>query len=267
VNDSTGTGSRGHPDDVAHVATCRPCQERARTERADRDVDLDRVWIGVAASVWAEPSGPVERLAARLLGSPGLARALVTTPSLVLSWLLASVVVLAAGVVATASTDTPWVAVLAPALAGIGVAYAYGPGIDPAFELGRTMAISDRMVLLVRCLAVCGTDALLGLGASLLAGQALGLTVAWLLPMTAVAALALAAATLTRSANVGVAAALAAWAVVVLGGTVRTGRLSSAVELENDLFLTAAYGLATLICGALALGATSGRRMEGLKWQ
>ena len=72
-----------------------------------------------------------------MLRSPGLARALVTTPSLVLSWILASVVVLAAGVIATASTDTPWVALLAPALAGIGIAYAYGPGIDPAFELGE----------------------------------------------------------------------------------------------------------------------------------
>ena len=58
------------------------------------------------------------------------------------------------------------------------------------------MPVSDRMILLVRGLAVCGTEALLGLIASLVAGQALGLTVGWLVPMTAVSALALAAATL-----------------------------------------------------------------------
>jgi hypothetical protein len=255
-----------HPDDVVHVAACRECQVRAG--RTDLDVDLGRVWTGVAATVWAEPVGPVERLAGRLLRSPGLARALVTTPSLVLSWVVASAAVLAAGVLATHGTGTPWVALLAPALAGIGVAYAYGPGVDPAFELGRTMPVSDRMILLVRCLAVCGTDAGLGLVASLVAGQALGLTLGWLLPMTAVSALALAGATLARSANVGVVAALAGWAIVILGGAARAGNLralGAAVELEPGI-LVPAYGLATVLGLALALWATSGRRMEGVQW-
>jgi hypothetical protein len=229
------------------------------------DVDLDRVWTRVAGDVWARKPGHVERLAARLLGSSGLARALVTTPSLVLSWILASAVVLAAGVVATASTDTPWVALLAPALAGIGVAYAYGPGIDPTFELGRTMPVSDRMIMLVRFLAVCATDALLGLIASVVAGEALGLTVGWLLPLTAVSALALAAATLSRSANVGVAAALAGWAVVILGSARGLRDLGDAVD--NDLaMLVPVYSMVTLICLALAVWATSGRRMEGFRW-
>jgi hypothetical protein len=194
-----------------------------------------------------------------------LARALVTTPSLVLSWILASAVVLAAGVIATASTDTPWVALLAPALAGIGVAYAYGPGVDPAFELGRTMPVSDRMILLVRCVAVCATDALLGLVASLVAGEAFGLTIGWLLPLTAVSALALAGATLSRSANVGVGAALAGWAVVVLGSAGGFRNLGAAVDAKLEM-LVPVYGLATVACLVLALWATSGRRMEGFRW-
>src|SRR5262249_25288972 len=45
-----------------------------------RDVDLDRVWLGVAAQVWHRHPGPVERLAAPPLRPPGLAPALVTTP-------------------------------------------------------------------------------------------------------------------------------------------------------------------------------------------
>ena len=49
-------------------------------------VDLDRVWLGVAAEVWRRRPGWLERLAGRLLRSPGLARALVTTPSLLLGW-------------------------------------------------------------------------------------------------------------------------------------------------------------------------------------
>jgi hypothetical protein len=35
------------------------------------DVDLGRVWLGVAAQVWRREPGGIERLAGRLLGSPG----------------------------------------------------------------------------------------------------------------------------------------------------------------------------------------------------
>src|SRR6204780_5078782 len=122
------------------------------------DVDLDRVWIGVAAQVWRGQPGPGERTAGRLLRSPGLARALLATPSLLLPWLIASVAVLAVGAVATRATGQPLVALMAPAVAAAGIAYAYGPGIDPAWELSRSMAVSDRMVLLVRGLAGFGLD-------------------------------------------------------------------------------------------------------------
>ena len=170
------------------------------------DVDLDRVWIGVAAQVWRRQPGPVERTAGRLLRSPGLARALLTTPSLLLPWLIATVAVLAVGAVATRATGQPLVALLAPAVAAAGIAYAYGPGIDPAWELSRSMAVSDRMVLLVRALAVFAVNAVLGLAASSASGTAAAVTFGWLIPMTAVCALALAAATAVRSPNVGVAA-------------------------------------------------------------
>ena len=79
------------------------------------DVDLSRVWIGVAAQVWRRQPGRLERAAGRLLRSPGLARALLTTPSLLLPWLIASVVVLAAGAAATLGSGQPVTALLAPA--------------------------------------------------------------------------------------------------------------------------------------------------------
>ena len=59
------------------------------------------------------------------------------------------------------------------------------------------MAVSDRMVLLVRALAVFGLNAVLGLAASAASGAAAAVTFGWLVPMTAVCALALAAATLS----------------------------------------------------------------------
>jgi hypothetical protein len=220
---------------------------------APPDVDLDRVWVRVAAEVWRRQPAWPERLAGRLLRSPGLARALLTTPSLLLPWLIASVAVLAAGAVATLGTNQPFVALLAPAVAGAGIAYAYGPGIDPAWELSQSMAVSDRMVLLVRALAVFGIDAALGLAASAVSSGAASLTLGWLVPMTAVCALALAAATLSRSANVGVAAGLAGWAITVLGAKAALGPLDSAV---TDSALIVPYLVFAAGCALVAFYAT-----------
>jgi hypothetical protein len=217
------------------------------------DVDLDRVWTGVAAQVWRRDPGRVERLAGRLLRSPGLARALVATPSLLLAWIIATVVVLFAGAGATLATGTPYVALLAPAVAAAGIAYAYGPGIDPAWELSQSLAISDRMVLLVRALAVFALNAVLGLAASAVSGAAAALTFSWLVPMTAACALALAAATLAKSANVGVAAGLAGWAIMVLAGRATLGQWTAAV---TDSALVLPYLAVAAACVAIAWFAT-----------
>ena len=217
------------------------------------DVDLDRVWIGVAAGVWQRRPGRAERLASRLLRSPGLARALLTTPSLLLGWVLATVVVLLAGVVFTLSTGTPWVALLAPPIAGAGIAYAYGPGVDPAWDLSQSMAVSDRMVLLVRALAVFSLNAILGLAASAASGAVAAVTFTWLVPMTAVCALALAAATVSRSPNVGVLTGLAGWMITVLSGRVAAGQLAAAVT--STVLILPYLGVAAG-CAVIALYAT-----------
>ncbi len=219
------------------------------------DVDLDRVWISVAAQVWRRRPGVLERTAARLLRSPGLARALLTTPSLLLPWLIASAVVLAAGVAATLSSGQPLVALLAPAVAAAAIAYSYGPGVDPAWELACSMAVSDRLVLLARALVVFAVNAVLGLAASAVteSGAAAAVTVGWLIPMTAVCAFALAVATVARSASAGAAAGVAAWLIIVLSGRVASGRFSAAVT-DTVLFLP--YLAIGAACAAIVLYAT-----------
>ena len=225
------------------------------------DVDLGRVWISVAAQVWRRQPGWLERTASRLLRSPGLARALLTTPSLLLPWLLASVAVLAAGAAATTDSGQPLVALLAPAVAAAAIAYSYGPGIDPAWELACSMAVSDRMVLLVRALAVFAVNAVLGLAASAVSaasvisasGAAAAVTFGWLIPMTAVCAFALAVATVARSANAGAAAGVAAWLIIVLSGRVASGHFAAAVT-DTVLFLP--YLAIGAGCAAVALYAT-----------
>jgi hypothetical protein len=224
----------------------------AGPESAPRDVDLDQVWLGVAAHVWRRRPGWLERFAGWVLRSPALARALLTTPSLLLGWVIATVVVLAAGVAATIGTGHPYIALAAPAAAGAGIAYAYGPGIDPAWELSQSMAVSSRMVLLVRALAVFGLNATLGLAASAASGAVTAVTFGWLVPMTAVCALALAAATVSRSAYFGVAVGLSGWMITVLSGQA-AGRLTAVITSSS---LTLPYLAFAAACVAVALYAT-----------
>ena len=217
------------------------------------DVDLDRVWLGVAAQVWRRRPGPVERVTGRLLRSPGLGRALVTTPSLLFGWLIATVVILLAGIGFTLGTGRPWVALLAPAVAAAGIAYAYGPGIDQAWELSQSMAVSDRMVLLIRALAVFGLNAILGLAASAASGAAAAVTFGWLVPMTAACALALAVATATRSPNTGAAAGMSGWLIVILSAHAAGATFAAVI---TDSALIAPYLAFAACCGAVAWFAT-----------
>ncbi|WP_051367936.1 hypothetical protein [Hamadaea tsunoensis] len=221
------------------------------------DVDLDRVWVGVAAQVWRRRPHRIERLAAIVLRSPGLARALTTTPSLLPGSLIATALILAVGSLAARETGTPYAALLAPVAAAAGIAYSYGAGTDPAWELIRATAVSDRMILLVRALAVFAVNAVLGLLASLASGAATVLTFGWLLPMTAVCALALAAATLARSATAGLAVGTAAWLVDVASRRLAGGRLGAAV---SDAALSVPYLIVAVCCAAVVVYATRTER-------
>ena len=220
-------------------------------DRGPGDVDLDRVWLGVAEQVWRRRPGFAERWAGRALRSPGLARALVTTPSLLLGWVVAAAVVLAAGTLATRETGTPYVALCSPAIAAVGIAYAYGPGIDAAWELTRSMAVDDRTVLLARALAVFGLNAVFGVAASVASGVAVAVTFGWLVPMTAMCALALAVSTVARSAHAGAAAGLGGWVVTVLFG--------EAAAVTESVFLLPYVALAA-VCAVVVLSAARTRK-------
>jgi hypothetical protein len=145
------------------------------------------------------------------------------------------------------------VALFAPAVAAVGIAYAYGPGIDPAWELSQSMAVSDRMVLLARVLAVFALNAALGLAASAASGTAAAVTFGWLIPMTAMSALALAAAVITRSASAGAAAGLAAWAITVLSVHSASGQPTAAVASPA---LVLPYLVVAAACGTVVWFAT-----------
>jgi len=207
-------------------------------------IDLGRVWTGVAAQVWQRHPGRLERLTARLLRSPGLARALLTTPSLLLPWLISTAVVFSAGGLVSLAGGEPMVWMLAPGVAAVGIAYAYGPGVDPAWELACSMPVSERMVLLVRGVAVFAVNAFLGVTISAisylvtthgmhvaadLTAQTVAVTFAWLIPMTAISAFTLAVAVAARSASAGAMAGVIAWGLTVIATRVSTGDFTAAV--------------------------------------
>ena len=229
-------------------------------------VELDRVWVNVAAEVWRRSPGRLERSAARLLGSRGLARALVATPSLLLPWLISSVVVLGVGVAAEVGAGQPLVWLIAPVLAAVGMAYAYGPGVDPAWELSCSMPISDRLVLLTRAVAVFTVNAVLGLAASVVtlgtraSADAAPVTFGWLIPMAAVCALTLAVAVAARSASVGVGAGVAAWIILVLTRSSVSDQFTAAVT-DANLYLP--YLAVAACCATVVIIAT--RTQKGLQ--
>jgi hypothetical protein len=225
-------------------------------------VDLARVWTGVAAEVWRRHPRWPERVAARLLRSPGLARALLTTPSLLLPWLISTVVVFGVGALVSLGPGQPLVWLLAPAVTAVGIAFAYGPGVDPAWELSCSMVVSDRLVLLTRAVTVFAINAALGLVASAAPGAIAALTFGWLVPMTAVCALTLAIAVAARNALVGASGGVAAWIILVLAryaaSASRPGASLSGAVTNAHLYLP--YVAVAVCCAAAVIYATRPQR-------
>jgi hypothetical protein len=234
------------PNDPGHLPSAHDTPAHDSPDR----VDLDRVWTGVAAEVWRRHPGWVERTAARLLRSPGLARALVTTPSLLVPWLISTAVAFGVGALVSIGPGQSLVWLIAPGVAAVGIAFAYGPGTDPAWELSLSCAVPDRVVLFARGMAVFAVNAALGLLASTVSGAAAALTFGWLVPMTAVCALALAVAVTVRSASVGAAAGVGAWTITVLASQTASGQPSAAA---TNVHAYLPY-LAVAVCCAAVVG-------------
>lgn len=274
-NDHHTTGHRTslrHDDVVSDVVNVVEEAEMLRL-----DVDLGRVWSGITGEMWASPVGRIERIATGLLGSPALARALVSTPSLVFSWMLASAILFAIGCVVTGMTGTPVIPLVAPVIAATGVSFAYGAGADPAYELARTMPTSARMILLVRVIVVLATNVVLGGIASMIVPSLSGVTVLWLLPMLAIALLGLALATVTRSATIGSVGALSVWGTIVMAAEVRQTGIPAAAVSHSTLVAAAPFYVLLAVASVFvivfmsaditsAAGRAARRRGAGARW-
>ncbi|MBA3379954.1 MAG: hypothetical protein H0T93_13820 [Chloroflexia bacterium] len=237
-------------------------------EMRQLDVDLHGVWSGVIGEIWSTSASRVERLATSILRSPALARALVTTPSLILSWILASAAVFAIGAFVANATEMPIVPLLAPAVAGVAVAFAYGAGADPTYEISRTMPTSARMILLLRVSVVFLTNAILGITASLAVPSLAEVTWLWLLPMVAISLLGLATAVVSHSATIGGGAALAVWSAIVLANEIRADEFGRAVSGATLELLAPMYLLMMIVslCLIAWMSGDGSKRRELAGW-
>lgn len=199
----------------AHVAECAVCQ--AAMSHAVDPVRLERVWSDVEDRLDAPRAGRVEAVLVRI-GVPGhLARLLAATPSLTLSWLAAVIVVLACGVLLAQQGERGLLAFLCGAalLPLVGVAAAFGRGLDPTYELAVAAPFSSLRLLLIRAAAVLVVTVTLAAAAALALPGFGWSAAAWLLPSLGLTIVSLALATyvapLTAFASVSVL-----WIAVVL---------------------------------------------------
>ena len=227
----------------AHLVSCAACRD-GLAAYADT-ARLDRTWASVLDTIDA-PRPTVAERALRGLGvRDDRARLLAATPSLRTSWLLSVVLVTVFAVASgNAADDGTFFLLVAPLLPVAGVAAAYGPGVDAAYEIGVAAPFGGLRLLLLRSLAVLSFSVVACvIGAAFVPGVA---GVEWLLPGLGLSAATLAAETRTTPVNAAVAVS-AIWLLYVASGA---GTLAGAVTQSLSAALLAA-GVAVV---ALRLG-------------
>jgi len=166
----------------AHVLACEPCRLQL-ADLADRP-RLDTVWNRVSASVEEPRRTAVERVLLWVGMREHVARLVAATPSLSGAWVVAVGLSLVFAVVAanTGSWGSTAFLALASLLPVAGVAVAYGPWLDPVYELSLAAPMSNFTVLLLRASATLASTVVLAGAAALALPGPSWLAAAWLLP-------------------------------------------------------------------------------------
>ncbi len=234
----------------AHVPGCAACRAALRTA-ADPAADR-KMWTAVTAAMDAPRPGLVERTLVAVGIREHTARLLAATPSLRLSWLGAVTLALLAAAGITMLWDglgAPLPLLLvAPLLPLLGVAVAYGPTVDPTYEVGLTTPLRGGRLFLVRAVTVLVMTVLVALPVSV-ALPGFGVqTVAWLLPALALTAVTMLLSTFTTPLR---AAATAATAWIILSSVTIRPRTGTSALFETPwqlaFLMTAVAATAGLI--------------------
>lgn len=182
-----------------HLISCAACRQLVSSAGSVDDERLAAVWSEVI-DLLDQPRVPaVERVLHRLGASRETARLVAAAPSLRVPWLTAVTTCLLLAVIAASAGGVrgQWLFLaVAPLLPVAGVAAAYGPRWDSAWEIARATRYSLSRLALLRSLAVLGST----LPLAAVVGVALPnadwwLAAVWLLPSLAFVTLTLWAAT------------------------------------------------------------------------
>lgn len=200
----------------AHLVTCSVC--RTRIASLGDQERLEILWSEINEVVTGPEPGIVERFLLRLGVKDHVARLLAATPSLSLSWLGGLVLALSFAVVAAHMSAKGFLLflILAPLLPLAGVAVAYGPRVDPTYEIGLASPMSSFNLLLIRATAVLATSGGLAFVAALALPQKNWAVIAWLVP-----SLGLTLASLALSTYISPLRAAAGVSLLWITGSVR----------------------------------------------
>jgi hypothetical protein len=180
----------------------------------------------------------------------------------------ASALVMALGTLVTLTMSGPYssggtlpLVLVAPIVAAGGMAFLYGPAVDPALEIELATPASSRLILLARLVLVFGFDLGLGLAMSVVLAvlqpevSLWPLVMDWLAPMAFLSTLAFLLTVLSTDPGLSVLVSLVLWGGLNVRKSVGLGRLSWPLP---DLLAASArpwlWGLA-LLFGGLALWA------------
>jgi len=199
----------------SHLLRCEPC--RAAVAHHVGAARLDRVWAAIDEA--AEPTRPrvVERPLVWFGVPEHVARLLAATPSLRFSWFAAVAVALAfaAGAARGGRLGLLLFLLVAPLIPLAGVAVAYGPGVDPTYEVGLAAPMRSYRLLMIRALAVLTTSTVLISIAALALPHLDWTAAAWLLPSVGLSTANLALSSYWSPPRVSVTL-VAAWGVAVV---------------------------------------------------
>lgn len=202
----------------AHLTSCSSC--RSDLAGLVDGAVLRRTWDAIAAETSAPRAGLIERFVLALGISDHSARLVAATPSLRRSWLLAVAAVLTLSVLVANGARGGYLFFLAiaPLLPIAGIAAAFGPGIDPTYEIGLAAPMRSFRLLLVRALGVLVSTVALAAIAALFLPALDWRAAAWLLPSLALAATCLALATIVQPLRAAMIVA-GVWVTVVVVAT------------------------------------------------
>ena len=248
-----------------HVTSCPTCRALVAADPGPAvGAAQSRVKLTLDDHLDAAPMATAERALRRL--GVGDRDAGIVSAALALqgSWTAAFVIALVfatmAGFAGTDGGEIGMVLVVAPLLPLAGVALAFGPRVDPTYEVALATSVSAARIILLRTLAVTAPALPLLLGVSFLLPGGL-LAFSWLLPAVGLAAASLALGTFVTLHRAAIGLAVA-WVTATLLSVAHMERRAAPDFVEEFVAFRPSGQLLFAVLAAASIVAVVLRRFE-----